>query len=212
MAYTPIARPCRAASGCGWYTLPGWRSRSRRWRPWPALASAPPHHGVAKWSGVDAVRQPAPQDRRGAPEGADLRRRWGCLSRGDRGRIGRRRWGIATGRVRTDCRGSGGVSGGALTNHPFGTPAHNPRADDPRGTIDPPTSGDASADKRDHISSDVSWSVSARLTALNNRGATATGRERHASRPDARVEEQPARWGFHLTTAISTSCCCSMWR
>ena len=25
--------------------------------------------------------------------------------------------------------------------------------------------------------------------------------ERHASRPDVRVEEQPARWGFHLTTA-----------
>ena len=28
MAHTPIARPCRAASGCAWHTLPGWRSRS----------------------------------------------------------------------------------------------------------------------------------------------------------------------------------------
>ena len=36
--------------------------------------------------------------------------------------------------------------------------------------------------------------------------------QRHASRPDARVEEQPARSGFHLTTAVSTSCCCSMRR
>ena len=108
-----------------------------------------------------------------------------------------------------------------MTDHPFGTPGHNPRADDLRGTIDPPTSGDASADKRDHMSSDVSWSVSARLTALNIRGATrpvapcysrASGPERHASRPDARVEEQPVRWGFHLTTVVSTSCCCSMWR
>jgi len=44
--------------------------------------------------------------------------------------------GIATGRVRTDRLGSGGVSGGASTDHPFGTPGHNPRADDRRGTTD----------------------------------------------------------------------------
>jgi hypothetical protein len=28
MAHTSIARPCRAASGCAWHALPGWRSRS----------------------------------------------------------------------------------------------------------------------------------------------------------------------------------------
>ena len=42
----------------------------------------------------DAARQPEPQDRRAAPEGADLRRRRRCLSRGDRVRVGRRRWGL----------------------------------------------------------------------------------------------------------------------
>jgi hypothetical protein len=54
-----------------------------------------------------AVRQPDPQDRRAAPEGADLHRCWGSLSRGDRVRVGRRAPGIATGLVRTDCRSSG---------------------------------------------------------------------------------------------------------
>ena len=58
------------------------------------LAGALPHHGVPSGPAHDAVRQPEPQDRRAAPEGADLRRRWRCLSRGDRVRVGRRRWGL----------------------------------------------------------------------------------------------------------------------
>ena len=115
------------------YTLPGWRSRSP---PLAPMKRAGQHQGVASGQGHDAVRQPEPQDRRVPPEGANLRRRWGCLSRGDPVRLGRRRWGIATGRVRTDRWGSGGVSGDASTDHPFGTPGHNPRADDRRGTTD----------------------------------------------------------------------------
>jgi hypothetical protein len=39
--------------------------------------------------------------------------------------------GIATGRVRTGCRGLGGVSGGASTDHSPGTPGHYPQVDDP---------------------------------------------------------------------------------
>ena len=34
--------------------------------------------------GDEAVRRPKPQDRRAAPEAVDFRRRWRCLSRGDR--------------------------------------------------------------------------------------------------------------------------------
>jgi hypothetical protein len=58
MAHTPIARPCRAASRCGWHTLPGWRWHSAPLAPVTCATSALPHHGVPSGSGYDAVRQP----------------------------------------------------------------------------------------------------------------------------------------------------------
>ena len=44
--------------------------------------------------------------------------------------------GIATGHVRTGFRGSSGVSGGALTDHPSGTLGSKPQVNDPRGATD----------------------------------------------------------------------------
>jgi hypothetical protein len=44
--------------------------------------------------------------------------------------------GIATGHVRTGFRGSSGVSGAALTDHPSGTPGPKPQVNDPRGATD----------------------------------------------------------------------------
>ena len=41
--------------------------------------------------------------------------------------------GIATGRVRTGCRGSDGVSGAASTDHPSGTLGPHPQVNDSRG-------------------------------------------------------------------------------
>jgi hypothetical protein len=90
----------------------------------------------AKWSGYDAVRQTEPQDHRAAPEGRAFANA-GVLPRGDRVRVGRRRWGIATGRVRTGCRCSGGVYG-CVRDHPPGTPARILRS---MTRTRPPTAG-----------------------------------------------------------------------
>jgi hypothetical protein len=67
---------------------------ARHWRHgprWPARCRITGRQVVR---GHDAARQPESQDRRAAPEGADFRRRWRCLSFGDRVRVGWQRWGL----------------------------------------------------------------------------------------------------------------------
>jgi hypothetical protein len=72
------AVPCRVRMRL--HTLPGWHSRSPPLAPMTrAGRSTAASLGVPKWSGgYDAVRQPEPQDRRAAPQGADLRRPGAC--------------------------------------------------------------------------------------------------------------------------------------
>ena len=47
----PDARPRRAASGCGWHTLPGWRSRSVPMSPMTRAGLRTAASRGAKWSG-----------------------------------------------------------------------------------------------------------------------------------------------------------------
>jgi hypothetical protein len=128
---THRSRPCRAASGCsGWHTLPGWRSCRPPLAPMTRAASALPHHGVPSGLAHDAVRQPRPRSvvlrRKGrtfADAGGACRAMIGCALAGSAG--------VVTGRVRTGSRSLSGVSGGASTDHPPGTPGHNPQVVDP---------------------------------------------------------------------------------
>ena len=60
----PIARPYRAASGCGWHStlLSGWRSRSPPISPMTRAGHrAPPHPGAPSGPALDAAHQPAPR-------------------------------------------------------------------------------------------------------------------------------------------------------
>jgi hypothetical protein len=89
MAHTPIARPCQAASGCGWDTPVRMALAEPAVGPMTRGGRRTAASRRAKRSGWG---QPELQDCRVAPEGADLRRCWRCLSRCDPVRGSRRRW------------------------------------------------------------------------------------------------------------------------
>jgi hypothetical protein len=111
----------------------GWRSRSSRMAPMTRGGRCTAASRVAKWSGDDAVRQPEPDDRRAAAEGADLRRRWrvaclaviGCALAGGAEDCDRPR--------QNRLPSSGGFLAVLRLIIRLARPGHNPQADDARG-------------------------------------------------------------------------------